>query len=451
MDARTPVASSPSEPSPHRLAPLAGAERIESIDVLRGLAVLGILVMNIPTFAFSEYAFFNPTVQGGFEGADRWAWIFSHVFFDLKMMSIFSMLFGAGLIVMDTRASARGVRLAGVYYRRLTWLLLFGLLHAYIIWEGDILFTYAICGMALFPFRRLRPRWLIALGAILLLIPLPINSLFGLFFDLMRSAANDAARGVELESWRRGLASSWEETSRGFVPTPEMLQTEREQFLGGYFDGLARRAPAALFMQTFLLVTWSFWRCAGLMLVGMALMKLGVFSAQCSSRTYLRLLVAGYALGFPLVAAGAGRLIAHNFDFVEMFKLDFHFNYIGSIGVALGHSAVVMLICRHGVLTPLRRALAAVGRMAFSNYIAQSLICALLFYGWGFALWGKVSRAELLPIVVVIWMAQIAFSLAWLARFRFGPLEWIWRTLTYLRAPRLLRQAPAQLSPPPPA
>src|SRR5262245_58730077 len=155
-----PVSQAGAGPAPRtfdpegRAGPVPPSERIASVDVLRGFALLGILAMNIVGFAWPFSAYENPTLGGGFAGADRTVWLICELVFSEKMMTIFSMLFGAGLILMTDRADARGRSLIGLYYRRCLWLLLIGMAHAYLLWPGDILVAYALCGMILFPFRR---------------------------------------------------------------------------------------------------------------------------------------------------------------------------------------------------------------------------------------------------------------------------------------------------------
>lgn len=455
---QTPSLASSSRPEPRVVvvAPVSRSERIDSIDLLRGVAVLGILPMNMPFFALSEAAFFDPTIAGGFQGWDYVVWLVSHLFFDLKMMAIFSMLFGAGIVVFTDRLERAGRPSAGVMIRRLLWLALFGLLHAYLIWSGDILFTYAVCALIVLPLRRLRPGWLIILGLVMMGIAMIISSVEGFMFQWMRSIADqvaaDTKAGAAVSDFHRGMAEGWQQTRESFVPSAETLAAERAAYLGSYGDLFWHRAWGSIFMQTQLLLTWSLWRVGGLMLIGMAMMKLGVFSAARSMRCYALLVVLGYGFGLPLVWLGAQRIMEHEFDFVYIFKAGWHFNYVGSFLVALGHVGLVILIYKGGVVGWLTTALAAAGRMAFTNYILQSVISTLIFNGYGLGLWGSMTRVQLAAVVVGIWVFELALSVAWLKVFRFGPLEWLWRTLTYGRVqPMLRRELPvaAQAASPP--
>lgn len=419
------------------LSPVGESGRIDSIDVLRGVALLGIFVMNIPTFAYSQFAYYTPTLEGGFEGADYWAWLLIHLFFEQKMMSIFSMLFGAGIVLFAERIIERRGTAAGVHYRRMGWLLLIGMLHAYLIWHGDILVAYALIGMMVYPLFRLRPLFLLIIAAALL----PISSIFGVLMQFgFEFARAEAEAGVE---W---AVKEWPEMAAGFYPDAEALAEERAAMLGSFGDRAAYMAPIVIMMQTFMLFVWGIWRIAAMMLIGMALYKWGVFSAARSTRFYAIMIGAGLLTGVPLVLGGVSMMHATDFDPLKALGVNGAFNYFGSVGIALAWVGLVMLVCKSGALSKLRAGLAAVGRMAFTNYLMQSLIAAFIFYGWGLGYYGSMSRSVLLLIVVGVWMLQLTISLLWLSRFRMGPLEWLWRSLTYLKPQPILRPAPV-LSP----
>lgn len=443
-----------SEATPDTAAPITRAERIESIDVLRGLAVLGILTMNIPWFAFTSMAFFHPPVAGGFEGVNHLTWLLNHLFFDQKMMSIFSMLFGAGVFIFADRAMQKRGKAMGLFYRRLFWLLLIGLIHAYIFWEGDILVAYALCGALVYPLRRLRPVWLIIIATIVLMVGPILSSGQGWFFGFARDMHEEQIRllerGEEVPAGVAGIAEAWggvvdpetgevvQEGIRTFAdPTPEelaqVMDEERDAVRGSFTDRIRHRAPDVLKFQTFYMLVWGVWRVTGMMLLGMALYKLGFFSAMRSTRFYGVLTAMGFGLGLPIVGAGAYFMERADHDLVAWFLYTGHFNYFGSILVALGWVGLMMLLCRSGAARLIPRVLAPVGRMAFTNYLMQTLICSIIFFGWGFGLFSSLERASLVPIVVAIWIFQMFFSAWWLSRFRFGPMEWLWRSLTYWR------------------
>ena len=421
--------------TPAAVAPLADAERIASLDVLRGVAVLGILAMNISMMSAPFIAYGNPHWAGGESRTDFFVWLFNHIIFDAKMMSIFSMLFGAGILVFTQRAEKRRPSAAGLYYRRMGLLLVLGLIHAYFIWVGDILVAYALCGMMLYPLRRMSPGRQIALGVALMLVATPIGLLQGWGIGYMRDAATEATAaldaGEELSEDQRAAIEAWEEPSAFFDPSPDDIERELAAHRGGWAGITVYRAPMALSFQTFYFITWGMWRAGGMMLVGMGLYKLGVLSARRSSRFYALGALAGYAAGLPVIAVGAQRIIAHDFDMVAAFLMDYQFNYVGSMAVAFAHVCVVMLVCRSGALAGARRTLAAVGRMALTNYLMQSVIATTIFYGYGFGLFGSVDRLGMMATVAGVWTAQLIYSPIWLRSFRFGPAEWLWRSATY--------------------
>lgn len=391
------------------------------------MALLGIFVMNIPIFAFTGTAFFNPPAGGGFEGPDYLTWLVSHLLFDMKMMAIFSMLFGAGVALMAERLDATGRNPAAVHYRRMLWLLAIGMLHAYLIWFGDILVAYALIGMLVYPLRKLRARWLLLIAGLLLPVGMALSGLQQLLFEAMRSAESG------------GMADAWKETSIMFFPTETSLEDERQKVLSGFFARALAQAPDVIMMQTWVFAMFTLWRVSALMLLGMALHKAGVFNAARSTRFYTIMLAAGGLIGGGLVGAGVLVNHANGFDPIAFFGVVGWFNYAGSVGVALAWVALVMLLCKSGALAWLRHALASVGRMAFTNYLSQSLIGAFIFYGWGLGYFGQLSRAELVPIVLGVWAFQLIVSPLWLSRFRFGPMEWLWRSLTYWKPAPMLR------------
>lgn len=415
--------------------PVQPAERVLAVDVLRGFALLGILTMNIAVFAWPFAGGDDPRYSGGDDPANRAAWMVNQMVFAAKMMSLFSMLFGAGLVLMGDRAAQRGASIRGVYYRRTLWLLVIGLIHGYLIWFGDILFFYAACGLLLYLFRRLSPGWLIGLGVTILLIGSALLLGFTLFVGLTEQAAlqvqANRAEGIKSEAWQTGLAKAWDEGLREFVrPSEQEINREIAIYRGSYADILAHRVPMLFFFHIVGLVLMMFWMVAGRMLLGMGLMKLGVFSAERSWRFYQLLALLGYGIGVPLTLFGSLDLMRHDFEAIHAPWGSLCF-YLGTVPTALGHSAVLMLICKAGALPWLTAPLAAVGRMALTNYLMQSLICTTLFYGYGFGLFGRLDRVALWGVVIAVWALQLVISPLWLKYFRYGPAEWLWRTLTY--------------------
>ena len=405
--------------------PVTQQERIESLDVLRGVAVLGILVMNIQSFAMIDTAYWNPTSYGDLTGANRIVWLLSHVFTDQKFMTIFSMLFGAGIVLMTSRREAKGLPTAGVHYRRMGILWLFGVLHGYLLWWGDILNSYAVCGLLVYLFRRWRPRWLIVMGVGAIIIPSLVSITFGWVLPLMPPEAMD-------------------EFKKTWAPSAEGVAQQLGVYRGSWVHQMDHRVPQMLVVQTFGSLFFVMWRAGGVMLLGMALFKLGVFSAGRSSLTYAAMTICGAGVGIPVILFGVHQNFAAEWDLDYSFFLGSQFNYWASILVALGWVGLVMLVCRSRSPKWLTRPFAAAGQLAFTNYLLQTIICTTIFYGHGFGLFGKVERIGQITIVFVVWVFELILSLVWLRYFRFGPLEWIWRSLTYRTAQPMLREALAR-------
>jgi uncharacterized protein len=420
-------------------APIGASERLESIDVLRGFALLGILPINILSLALPGMAFFNPTVAGGFSGGNFAAWYLSYLLFEEKMMTIFSMLFGAGLVLMTDRVQQRKRSPAAFFYRRAAILLVIGLAHAYLLWPGDILVTYALCGMLVYPLRKLSPRLLMLIGLLVTLPALVMSRYEGAFLgeareSAMRVQVADQQGNVPSEADQH-LAQEWEDARKTFHPTTAEIDEELEQdWHASYWQSAARRAEGALSVETQFFGTNLVWTVSGRMLIGMALMNLGVFSGSRPLRFYVKFALLGYGLGLPIVALGASRLVEHDFDVVYMLGGGTELNEFGSLLVALGHVGAISSLYKAGLTPLLMRCLAAVGRMALTNYLMQTLLCTTLFYGYGFGLRGTLDRVQLLGVVAAIWTLQLSYSPLWLRYFRFGPVEWLWRSLTYGQA-----------------
>ena len=402
--------------------PIAEKTRIDSIDVLRGVALLGILLMNIQAFAMPQAAYFNPTAYGDLEGANLYVWMAGRMLADQKFMAIFSMLFGAGIVLMAERAEARS-NARRVHYRRMGWLLVIGLLHAHLLWPGDILFLYAVCGMLIYPLRRQPPGRLLALGALLLAVGAAVSVAFGISFPYW---PEDQRSAFTADSWQ---------------PPAAAIEAELAAWRGSWLEQQPARSAWAFEFETSSLIAWGIWRAGGLMLIGMALFKQGVFSARLSSRFYAALVAAAVMIGLPLQAYGIALDFARGWQ-VWSFFVGVQFIYWPSIAVSLGYVGLVMLVCRTETLRRLTRSLAAVGRTALTNYLLQTILCTTIFYGHGLGWFGSVDRIGQVGVVAAVWAIQLVASPLWLRRFRFGPVEWVWRWLTYgVRPP--LRRTPA--------
>jgi len=401
-----------------RPAPLTKGH-IVSLDVLRGFAVLGILVMNVQMFSMPEAAYLNPTRWGDLAGINLATWFLSHLLANTKFISIFSMLFGAGICLFADRIEARGGRAAALHYRRMFWLLVFGLAHAYLLWIGDILVPYALCGCLVFLLRKARPRTLAVTG----LAVFSVSTLLYLFIGI---AALQEALPPEIAT---DLRTNW------WAPAEAKLLAEAEAYRGGWLEQQSLRVEGSLGMHLAAFPLLLLWRCAGMMLLGMALYRWGLLSAARSDRFYRRLAMAGIAGGAVAIMLGTWLNFATGWSWPHSLAFWSQLDYWGGVAMALGYVGAVMLAVRRGWLARVQARLAAVGRMAFTNYIAQTVICTTIFYGHGLGLFGSVERWQQALIVGAVWAVELWWSPIWLRRFGRGPLEWLWRRLTYGRLP----------------
>ena len=396
-------------------------ERIASLDVLRGLGVLGMLAAHIQLFAFPGVARWNPTAHGDLSGLNFWIWLVNSTLADGKFISIFAMLVGASILMMAGERGNRDVPAWRTHALRMTALFSLGVAHAYLLWYGDMLVALALCGAVVYFVRSLSARALLLLGGLVFAAASVLS--VALTWSVARS--DPVAMFLWTEQW---------------APRPEAIALEIAQYRGGWLEQMAHRVPAAWESQTWTFVTRVFWQTTGLMLLGMALFKLGVLAAARSRRFYLFMAAAGFGGGVLLIALALWRGFATGWDLLDYVLVSQELKYWGNLLVALGWTALVMLLCQAG--WPLRL-LANVGRMALSNYLLQTLICTTIFYGHGFGLFGHIERAGQFAIVLAIWAFQLTASTLWLSYFAAGPVEWATRWFVFGRRPRFLRLATA--------
>jgi len=394
--------------------PVTSSERIQSLDILRGFAILGILIMNIQSFSMPGAAYMNPIAFGDMSGLNKWVWIVSHVLADQKFMTLFSILFGAGVVLVTQKAEQKTGKSAGLHYRRTFWLLVIGLIHAHLIWYGDVLVTYALCGLFIYLFRNVRPSRLLITGIVFISIHTVIYLLFGLSLPYWP------------EESVAGLRESW-------IPDGAQLSAEIQAVTGTLSEQIAHNSEQALFLETFVFLTQFLWRAGGLMMVGMAFYKWGILTAEKSKSFYVRGWILSWGIGLPIIVYGLIKNFSEDFSVEFSMFLGSQFNYWGSLFVAFGYLCMIMLLSKSGLARGFKSRLAAIGQMALTNYIAQSVIAVLIFHGVGLGLFGEVDRTGQILITLGIWIVQFAWSKPWLSRYRFGPLEWIWRSLSYMK------------------
>lgn len=426
--------------------PVSEQDRIESLDVLRGFALLGILLLNILGFGMLSNVYTNP--GAGMTGSlDVFVWGAVDVFAEGAMRCLFSVLFGAGVVMFTSGSSgSRG----SLHYRRTFWLLIFGLIDAYILlWEGDILTNYAVGGAILYFVRNVRPGRLITAAGILIII----MSLMYLFTQIGLGMAKDAAEQVALSDDTASLseevlsgAEQWEEFIADFEMDQEAITAELDARRSSYLSAFAWNREVVNEMMLFTVPLILFWDALAMMLLGMALYKYGVLQAQRNPTFYLRLMLSGFAVGLVVNLYEVQRAFTSDFAFLESFAFAQFTYQFGRLGMAMGYIGLIMLIVQKGMLAGFRNRLACVGRMALTNYLMHSVICLFVFTGAGFALVGTFTRAQLYIVVIAIWALQLILSPFWLKRYKYGPAEWLWRGLTYGRWPKI-RIAPEGSSP----
>lgn len=387
-------------------------ERLMAMDVLRGFALLGILIMNIQSFAMPGAAYLNPTAFGDFTGVNQWTWVASHILADQKFMSLFSMLFGAGVLLFCQNAEHKTKPAGKLHYTRTFWLLVFGLLHGYLFWYGDILYAYAMCGFFIYLLRNKSIKTLLIIAAILMLL----SSAYSLFMGMSISYFPAEAK--------QGLMEAWD-------PNQQHEAKEIAAYLGGFGTALEFRAEETFFMQTYVFLTVFIWRATAMMLLGMALFKSGFFQLQWTSASYKKLASICLPIGLALVVVGVQANFNHQFSLEFSMFIGNQYNYWGSVFMALSYASIIILMVQKGVFTGLQNRLAAIGRTAFSNYILHTLVFTTLFYGYGFGLFGDIARWQQLLMVLSMWAVQLWLAPMWLQHFKYGPLEWVWRSLTY--------------------
>jgi len=395
-------------------------ERYLTIDAVRGVAVLGILLMNIVGQGLPSYAYVSPAYWGGDTGANLTAWLLAYLFVDGKMRALFTLLYGASLLLIADAAEGRTPGPAATHYRRTVWLFLFGMLHAWFVWYGDILVTYALAGSIAFLARNWPPRRLIGAGAVVLGLLMAWGVMGHVHFAQMRAMA-------EAPGAAAALVEQWRVASAELAPPLEAGKAEVAGYLGGVVDAFHARMPMTLFFQTFLIPTQFMWEALGFILIGMGLYRMGFFTAGLAKRTYdsmVALVPAGVVVGWFL----AEPLMASNWDPVltlltDALAIPLH------LAMGLGYAAIVIATVRSHRLKPLVDRLAACGRMAFTNYLGANIITTTLFYGNGAGLFAQLERYQLYGVVAAVWALQLACSKPWLERFHYGPFEWAWRSL----------------------
>jgi uncharacterized protein len=417
------------------------SHRIRIIDIVRGVAVLGILTMNIPDMAYPEDLVLDFRATDPDRGRDYLTAFVSEVLFSGKMRGLFTLLFGVSAILLIERLSERfeGLAVADLYFRRLLWLLVIGLVNSYLfLWWGDVLFKYALLGMLLFPFRRASNSVLTAavLTCLAVLMIQPLAE-YREMLDLQQEHAavhNKLQAAVPLAPEDQEILDQWRESLDDMQPDPESIDEEREIKSGGYVEIFEYSSGRVLEEHTTIFYKEDFWDMILYMFLGIMLLRNKFFDDGVKQNVHLT--IAGIGIGTGLLIHSwlnlglqeTTRLDPVNALYYEIF-VD-----LGRLPFVLGYLSLIIFVFRTDIFNHMGDALAATGRMALSNYLIQSVIGALVFYGFGLSQFDQLSRVEIAVTIALVWAFQIIFSVLWMKKFHYGPFEWLWRSLTYWKA-----------------
>lgn len=410
--------------------------RITSLDVARGIAVLGILLLNIVGMGL-PFAYEDPTVAGGATGPNLLVWRVNALLFEGTMRGLFTILFGASALLFTFRALARDPQGSPTraYFRRMLLLVVFGLINGYVLlWDGDILFQYGLVGMLLYALRHRSPKQLLIAAFIVLVLQTGVYIGEQRGYQALLTNALDAQateeRGEELSEAQRAAIAALDEERGYFKPSAAQIDSAVDAMRGSYTSAADYMRDRVWYSQTTGLVRYGFGDALMMMLLGMALFKLGVLSGRAETRTYVTMCIAGYLVGLCVNLYELILLERNDFSITALMRSFLTYD-LGRIPMTLGHLGLILLFCRSSALPNLKERLAAVGKMALTNYLSQSVFGLFLFTGAGLALYNQLERHQLYYIVVAIWILQLWWSPLWLKSHRYGPMEWLWRKGVY--------------------
>ncbi|WP_444909542.1 DUF418 domain-containing protein [Microbulbifer sp. TRSA005] len=406
--------------------------RISQLDLLRGIAILGIPFMNMVSFSMPMAAYLNPKAYLADGPLNDLIFIFLHIFADQKFMGLFAMLFGAGIILLAEKRLNQQKSAAKIHYSRNFWLLVIGLLHAIYIWEGDILTVYALVAMVLYIFRGLRGSWLITLGTLSLIGAVLVSNYTGVVLSGLSGEAKYIVSDI-------------------FAPDTAQIQREVAAYTGGFWELVNHRFAAedsdadmeANIVMLFFSLSFIL-KIAAMILIGMGLYKVGILRGEASPETYKKMAVVATPIGLILTVLGLVWNYSNDWEINHYFLYGDAFNLVGATSTSIGYVGLACLWYQSNTHLWIKNKIQQVGRMAFTNYLAQSLIGVFIFYGFGMGLYGALTRVEVVGVCIGLVLFQLAYSDLWLKVFRMGPLEWFWRALTYLKLPPIFREKSLQ-------
>ena len=423
--------------------------RIHIIDIIRGVAVLGIFTMNLPLMALPGDLYENFSVTDPSHGWGYWIGVISEILFLGKMRGLFTLLFGVSsvLIIEKLNKKIGGFDAAEIYFRRMLWLLFFGLIHAYfLLWWGEVLFQYALLGMLLFPFRKAPYKVLVA-GILTCLVVLTIQPIID-YRDVVElqeeyiSVEDKQQAGEKLTIDDEEILEEWDESTPDLL-SDEDIEEEVEAKTSGYFDVFDYNIEDVIDNQTTETYIWWFWDMFLYMLLGIMLFRMDFFDERVKQSLHLSIAFCGIGVG----------LIIHTWLYLHYYE-DFSnpvdslyyliFVDLGRLPLVLGYTSLIILLFRLKSFNRMGSWLAATGKMALTNYLMQSIIGAFIFYGFGFAQFNQFNRVEITVTILSVWVFQIICSVFWMQHFNYGPFEWAWRSLTYWKVQPFRKVQPLQ-------
>ncbi len=432
--------------TPTVIVPTAAGDRLPTMDILRGVALLGILVLNIEDLGIPEELHDVPldAFAGPHMHLHAIIWALKWMFFEGKMRGLFAMLFGAGVVLLTERFARRGaaLQLADIYVRRNMWLLAIGILDITLLWDGDILFEYGLCALLfLYPFRLMSARRLLVVGTLISVVVATTLVIFyaNLPADLalgrqvaalqLRQQAGETLGANDLKREK-----DWNELASPHVPDAKAYQEQVSEVVDrSYTDSMANNVNNMLVGPGAGHHDMLIFDSISAMLIGMGLFRNGFLTGRKSMRVYALTAAIGFLVSLPLYMLGTWKVYQAKFSLLSIKLWLFAPYYVTREAGSIAIAALVLLLIKKGLFKQLFKWIGAVGRTALSNYLLTSLIAQIVF-AWGpWALYGKLEYYQLLYVAVGIWMFNLVASNLWLRAFRFGPVEWLWRSLTYAR------------------
>lgn len=395
------------------MAPAREENRLPMIDITRGFAVMGILLMNIIAFSMPQAAYLNPNAWGGTSVADRLAWLASFLLVDGKMRGLFSLLYGASMILLMDRAEMAGKNGQSYMIVRSLWLFAFGIAHYLLLWWGDILTLYAVIGLVAMRFAGRQPLELVKLAFLAFAAQMAL--LIVLTVGIQQDGVSYYPQLIDKHAIHVEIA-----------------------LYKGSWAGIFAHKLADIWHWGFAGLLYMSFDTLGFMLLGMAMLKGGFLSGKWAREQYLGTARHCFLIGLPPMLGLGIWAWARGFDPATTFAVVMTWSFPFRIPLTVGYAALILAFSMAAPRAFLGR-VAAAGRMALSNYLLSSLAMTGVFYGWGLGLFASIPRAQVYLFVLPLWALMLFWAPLWLARFRYGPAEWLWRSLTLGRLQSLSR------------